>query len=125
MIKSNLIIESVDEFDQRTIEEVQADKIENEFEIKYQYRNEFGECSISIFKESVEIIRKGEIESYQILKKGETTDFTYKTPYIEKHFQIYTYELAYIEKQLTTRYAIYDNGIKINSLKIKIEEKNN
>ncbi|MBC2855787.1 DUF1934 domain-containing protein [Cetobacterium sp. 2A] len=121
-----LLIDSLDKYDERTVEEVLAIKSEDEEKITYTYSSELGENTINIFKDfSVEIIRKGQVESYQMLKEGENTKFLYKTPYFLGNFEIRTEKVKYEEKKLTICYFIYDNDIEMNKLTIEIKELDN
>ncbi|MCJ8341742.1 MAG: DUF1934 domain-containing protein [Cetobacterium sp.] len=123
MIK--LKIDSIDKFGERTVEEVEAIKIEEHNSIIYRYSNEYGKTMMRISEKLIEIIRTGEIESSQIIIEGETTDFIYKTPYIHATFQLYTKKVEYKEKELTIYYSIYDNNVEINKLKIRVRELSN
>jgi len=75
---------------------------------EYHYEDEFGKCRIIETENTVEIYRRGSINSKQVFKMGKVTSFTYMT----KEF-----------KNLTETAVIYDKDN--NSMKMEIKYKDN
>lgn len=119
---ARVIINSVDSFGDKINQKIIASKSIEEDVTIFKYSNKDGDGEIRVSSTSAEIHKKGEIQSSLFLKEGETTIFSYKTPYFAKNFTVFCKTFNYSENKLTTSYIIYDNNDKINQLDIEIIE---
>jgi len=117
-----LRIESKDSFGDEFDNVYSAEKHSGEKGRKYTYMDEHGETLIYVLKDSVNIVRNGEIKSTQTLKEGARTKFTYKTSYLLREFTVYTKKLNIENKKIKISYSIYDGEELLNDIEMSIKE---
>ena len=118
----NLLIKSVDIFDHNYEKSFISEKILLSDKIEYSQSDEYGESKIFVHKNFLEIFRKGQINSKQIFKLGEITNFLYLTENMKGHFSIKTNTLTILNRKIYLEYDIIDKNEVINSIKLEITE---
>ena len=87
-------IKSVDSFEQYYEKEFKITDIVNLLTQKeYHYNDEYGKCKVINKSNSIEIFRRGEINSKQVFKLGEMTSFTYITKEFKSKYKSFTKEI--------------------------------
>ena len=117
-----LLIKSEDQFGNKYEKSFISQKILLENGIVYSYSDEHGESKIFLYKNHVEIYRKGEINTKQIFKPKEMTNFLYLTKEFKKNFFLNTNFLDISEKNIYLIYDVIDENEVINTIKLKIIE---
>ena len=118
----NLLIKSVDIFDHDYEKYFISEKILLSDKIEYSYSDEYGESKIFVHKNFLEIFRKGQINSKQIFKLGEITNFLYLTENMKSQFSLKTDVLIILNKKIYLEYDIIEKNEVINSIKLEITE---
>ncbi len=118
----NLLIKSIDTFDNNYEKSFISEKILLNNKIEYSYSDEYGVSRISVHENFIEIFRKGEINSRQIFKPEEITNFLYLTENMKGHFSIKTNTLTILNRKIYLEYDIIDKNEVINSIKLEITE---
>ena len=118
----NLLIKSIDTFDNNYEKSFISEKILLSDKIEYSYSDEYGESKIFVHKKFLEIFRKGQINSKQIFKLGEITNFLYLTENMKGHFSLKTNTLTILNRKIYLEYDIIDKNEVINSIKLEITE---
>ena len=118
----NLLIKSVDIFDHNYEKSFISEKILLSDKIEYSYSDEYGESKIFVHKNFLEIFRKGQINSKQIFKLGEITNFLYLTENMKSQFSLKTGVLIILNKKIYLEYDIIEKNEVINSIKLEITE---
>ena len=118
----NLLIKSVDIFDHNYEKSFISEKILLSDKIEYSYSDEYGESKIFVHKNFLEIFRKGQINSKQIFKLGEITNFLYLTENMKSRFSLKTDVLIILNKKIYLEYDIIEKNEVINSIKLEITE---
>ena len=87
---------------------------------EYHYEDEFGKCQIIETENTVEIYRRGSINSKQIFKMGKVTSFTYKTKEITAKYEIFTKKILLNNGKIIMEYDIIDRNEILNSISLEI-----
>lgn len=117
-----LLIKSEDQFGNKYEKSFISQKILLDNGIVYSYSDEHGESKIFLYENHVEIYRKGEINTKQIFKPKEMTNFLYLTKEFKKNFFLNTNFLDISEKNIYLIYDVIDENEVINTIKLKIIE---
>ena len=117
-----LLIKSEDLFGNKYEKSFISQKILLDNGIVYSYSDEHGESKIFLYENHVEIYRKGEINTKQIFKPKEMTNFLYLTKEFKKNFFLNTNFLDISEKNIYLIYDVIDDNEVINTIKLKIIE---
>ena len=117
-----LLIKSEDQFGNKYEKSFISQKILLDDGIVYSYSDEHGEAKIFLYENHVEIYRKGEINTKQVFKPKETTNFLYLTKEIKKTLFLNTSFLDISEKNIYLIYDVIDENEVINTIKLKIIE---
>ena len=117
-----LLIKSEDLFGNKYEKSFISQKILLDNGIVYSYSDEHGESKIFLYENHVEIYRKGEINTKQIFKPKEMTNFLYLTKEFKKKFFLNTSFLDISEKNVYLIYDVIDESEVINTIKLKIIE---
>ena len=117
-----LLIKSEDQFGNKYEKSFISQKILLDNRIEYSYSDEHGESRILLYKNHIEIYRKGEINTKQIFKPKEMTNFLYLTKEFKKNFFLNTSFLDISEKNVYLIYDVIDESEVINTIKLKIIE---
>ena len=117
-----LLIKSEDQFGNKYEKSFISQKVLLDNRIEYSYLDEHGESKIFLYENHVEIYRKGEINTKQIFKLKEMTNFLYLTKEFKKNLFLNTSFLDISEKNIYLIYDIIDESEVINTIKLKIIE---
>ena len=117
-----LLIKSEDQFGNKYEKSFISQKVLLDNRIEYSYSDEHGESKIFLYENHVEIYRKGEINTKQIFKLKEITNFLYLTKEFKKNLFLNTSFLDISEKNIYLIYDIIDESEVINTIKLKIIE---
>ena len=117
-----LLIKSEDQFGNKYQKSFISQKVLLDNRIEYSYSDEHGESKIFLYENHVEIYRKGEINTKQIFKLKEMTNFLYLTKEFKKNLFLNTSFLDISEKNIYLIYDIIDESEVINTIKLKIIE---
>ena len=117
-----LLIKSEDQFGNKYEKSFISQKILLDNVIEYSYSDEHGESRILLYEKHIEIYRKGEINTKQIFKLKEMTNFLYLTKEFKKKFFLNTSFLDISEKNVYLIYDVIDESEVINTIKLKIIE---
>ena len=118
----DLLIKSEDLFGNKYEKSFISQKILFDNGIEYSYSDEHGESKIFLYEKHVEIYRKGEINTKQIFKLNEITNFLYLTKEFKKKLFLNTSFLNISEKNIYLIYDVMDESEVINTVKLKIIE---
>ena len=91
---------------------------------EYHYEDEFGKCRIIEAENTVEIYRRGSINSKQVFKMGKVTSFTYMTKEFKAKYEIFTKIIIMENEKIYLEYDIINNNEIFNSIKLEITELN-
>ena len=117
-------IKSVDSFEQYYEKEFKITDIVNLLTQKeYHYNDEYGKCKVINKSNSIEIFRRGEINSKQVFKLGEMTSFTYITKEFKSKYKIFTKKIHRNDRKIILDYDIIDGTEIINSINLEISYK--
>jgi len=117
-----LKIQTTDNFGEKYENIFLAKKEVSKVGTKYSYIDKNINTKIYILKDTVKIIRDGEIISTQLLKKDKVTEFIYKTSHMNRKFEILTKELVIANNKISAVYAILEGLETVNELSIEICE---
>ena len=87
---------------------------------EYHYEDEFGKCRIIETENTIEIYRRGSINSKQIFKMGKVTSFTYMTKEIKAKYEIFTKKILLNNGKIIMEYDIIDRNEILNSISLEI-----
>ena len=87
---------------------------------EYHYEDEFGKCRIIETENTVEIYRRGSINSKQIFKVGKRTAFTYMTKEFKTKYEIFTKKILLNNGKIIMEYDIIDRNEILNSISLEI-----
>ncbi len=87
---------------------------------EYHYEDEFGKCRIVKSEDTVEIYRRGSINSKQIFKIGKRTSFTYMTREFKTKYEIFTKKMLLNNGKIIMEYDIIDRNEILNSISLEI-----
>ena len=87
---------------------------------EYHYEDEFGKCRIIETENTVEIYRRGSINSRQIFKIGKVTSFTYMTKEFKTKYEIFTKKMLLNNGKIIMEYDIIDRNEILNSISLEI-----
>ena len=90
---------------------------------EYHYNDEYGKCKVINKSNSIEIFRRGEINSKQVFKLGEMTSFTYITKEFKSKYKIFTKKIHRNDRKIILDYDIIDGTEIINSINLEISYK--
>lgn len=117
-------IKSVDSFEQHYEKEFKITDIVNLLiQKEYHYNDEYGKCKVINKSNSIEIFRRGEINSKQVFKLGEMTSFTYITKEFKSKYKIFTKKIHRNDRKIILDYDIIDGTEIINSINLEISYK--
>ena len=117
-----LRIESRDKYGEVYDKVYSAKKESSDKGIKYTYADEYGETYVYVLRDSVNIVRRGEIKSTQTLKKDTRTKFIYRTSYLSKEFTLHTEQLNIKDSEIYINYSIYEGEDLLNEINMSIKE---
>ena len=117
-----LRIESKDKYGEVYDNVYSAKKESSDKGIKYTYSDEYGETYVYVLRDSINIVRRGEIKSTQTLKKDTSTKFVYRTPYLSKEFTLHTKQLNIKDSEIHINYSIYEGEDLLNEINMSIKE---
>ncbi len=117
-----LRIESRDKYGEVYDKVYSAKKESSDKGIKYTYADEYGETYVYVLRDSINIVRRGEIKSTQTLKKDTRTKFIYRTPYLSKEFTLHTKQLNMKDSEIYINYSIYEGEDLLNEINMSIKE---
>ncbi len=114
-------IKSVDSYEQHYEKEFKITDIVNLLTQKeYHYNDEYGQCKVINKPNSVEIFRRGEVNSKQVFKLGEITSFTYITKEFKSKYKIFTKKIHRNDGKIILDYDIMEGTEIINSINLEI-----
>ena len=87
---------------------------------EYHYEDEFGKCRIIETENTIEIYRRGSINSKQIFKMGKVTSFTYMTREFKTKYEIFTKKMLLNNGKIIMEYDIIDRNEILNSISLEI-----
>ena len=87
---------------------------------EYHYEDEFGKCRIIETENTIEIYRRGSINSKQIFKVGKRTAFTYMTREFKTKYEIFTKKMLLNNGKIIMEYDIIDRNEILNSISLEI-----
>ena len=119
-----LLIKSSDLFDLNYSEFFDTEKQALGNETEYSYKDGKNICKVIIspLENYIKIFRAGEINSEQLFKTDEVTDFSYLTDNFEKFFFIKTNNLVILPKKISLNYDIIEGDMVINNINLEITE---
>ena len=78
------------------------------------------ECRIIEAENTVEIYRRGSINSKQVFKMGKVTSFTYMTKEFKAKYEIFTKKILLNNGKIIMEYDIIDRNETVNSISLEI-----
>ncbi len=123
----NLKIKSKDDYGDIFIENVKANKKENNEYLEYNYSSEIGVCKIKLakkrdLKDYFEMIRDGESLARLSFNNNGQGIFKLETKGLKKEFIIRNGEITLSHENTYFSYEIYEEENFINALRIKLIE---
>lgn len=118
-----IVVKTKDSFGEKYKGKFTAKVEETKLGKKLEYVDGKTNVVIYVLKNSLQIIREGEITSKTVLNLDKKTLFNYKTPYMIKTFETETERLELSGKKILGVYTIFDNGELVNRLRLEILEK--
>ena len=114
-----LLIKSEDQFGNKYEKSFISQKTLLDNGIIYSYSDDHGESKIFLYENHIEIYRKGQINTKQIFKPKEMTNFLYLTKEFKKNLFLNTNFLDISEKNIYLIYDVIDENEVINTIKLK------
>lgn len=123
VITIRIEIETVDQYGEKYLANFEAEKSISNGKIVYKYNDEYGKTELVIENDkTICIARFGEIKSKQIFENEKSTEFAYKTMYIDSLFECFTEELNIGDGKYSVIYILYNNGVAVNKITLSIVE---